>query len=80
MGIFTQYSVITYMGKNLKEKIDICVAGLVAKSYPTLVTQCTVFHQALLSMGFPRQEYYSGLPFPSPGDIPSQGSNPCLLH
>jgi len=31
-------------------------------------------------MGFPRQEYWSGLPFPSPGDLPTQGSNPCLLH
>ena len=31
-------------------------------------------------MGFFRQEYWSGLPFPSPGDIPAQGSNPCLLY
>ena len=30
----------------------------------------TVAHQALLSMGFPRHEYWSGLPFPSPGDLP----------
>ena len=29
-----------------------------------------VSHQAHLSMGFPRQEYWSGLPFPSPGDLP----------
>ena len=28
-------------------------------------------HQAPLSMGFPRQEYWSGLPFPSPGDLPN---------
>ena len=28
----------------------------------------------------PRQEYWSGLPFPSPGDLPNPGSNPCLLH
>ena len=43
----------------------------------------TVAHQASLSMGFPRQEYWSGLPFPSPGDLPTQGSNLsllCLLH
>ena len=40
--------------------------GLVAKSWPTLVTPWTVAHQAPLSMGFPRQEYWSGLPFPSP--------------
>ena len=30
----------------------------------------TVAHQAPLSMGFPGQEYWSGLPFPSPGDLP----------
>ena len=40
--------------------------GLVAKSWPTLVTPWTVAHQAPLSMGFSRQEYWSGLPFPSP--------------
>ena len=33
----------------------------------------------LLSMGFSRQEYWSGLPCPSPGDLPTQGSNLCLL-
>ena len=41
----------------------------------------TVDLQAPLSMGFPRQEYWSGLPFPSPGDLSdqTQGSNLCLL-
>ena len=33
----------------------------------------TVAHQAPLSMGFSRQEYWSGLPFPSPGDLPKPG-------
>ena len=32
--------------------------------------------QAPLSMGFPRQEYWSGLPFPSPGDLPDPGIEP----
>ena len=32
------------------------------------------------SVGFSRQEYWSGLPFPSPGDFPTQGSNPGLPH
>ena len=32
------------------------------------------------AMGFSRQEYWSGLPFPSPEDLPTQGSNPGLLH
>ena len=33
-------------------------------------------HQALLSMGFPRQEYWNGLPFPSPWDLPDPGMEP----
>ena len=33
-------------------------------------TDCPVAHQAPLSMEFSRQEYWSGLPFPSPGDLP----------
>ena len=41
--------------------------GLVTKLCLTLVTPITVAHQAPMSLGFPRQEYWSGLPFPSPG-------------
>ena len=37
------------------------------------MTLWTVDHQALLSMGFPKQEYWSGLPFPPPGDLPNPG-------
>ena len=37
------------------------------------VTLWIVAHQAPLSMGFSRQEYWSGLPFPSPGDLPDPG-------
>ena len=36
----------------------------------------TIACQASLSMGFPRQEYWSGLPFPSPGDLPNPGIKP----
>ena len=43
-------------------------------------TPWTVAHQAPLSMGFSRQEYWSGLPFPSPGIFPTQRSNPGLPH
>ncbi|ELR53965.1 hypothetical protein M91_16140, partial [Bos mutus] len=35
--------------------------------------------QALLSMGFSRQEYWSGLPFPPPGDLPDLGIEPMSL-
>ena len=38
------------------------------------VTPWTVAHQTPLSMGFPRQEHWSGLPFPSPGDLPEPGN------
>ena len=40
----------------------------------------TVAHQAPLSTGFPRQEYWSGLPFPSPGVVPNPGTEPSLPH
>ena len=40
------------------------------------VTPWTVAHQAPLSMGFSRQEYWSGLPFPSPGDLSNPGIEP----
>ena len=39
-------------------------------------TPRTVAYQALLSMGFPRQEDWSGLPFPFPGDLPDPGIEP----
>ena len=47
--------------------------GLVSKSCPTLATPWTVACQAPLSMGFFRQEYWSGLPLPSPGNLPNPG-------
>ena len=45
-------------------------------SCPTLVTLWTVGRQASLSVGFSRQEYRSGLPFPSSGDRPDPGIKP----
>ena len=49
---------------------------LVAQLYPTLGTPWTPAHQALQFMGFSRQEYWSGLPFTSPGDLPDPGIEP----
>ena len=40
------------------------------------VTPWTVAYQAPLSMGFSRQECWTGLPFPSPGDLPEPGNEP----
>ena len=44
-----------------------------AQLCPTYVTPRTVARQASLSVGFSRQEYWSGQPFPIPGDLPSPG-------
>ena len=59
-----------------KNMLKFGYVGLVAKSCPTLATPWTVACQALLSMGLCRQEYWSGLPFPSPGDLPDPGIKP----
>ena len=54
---------------------------LVTQSCPdSFATPGTVAHQAPLSVGLSRQEYWSGLPFPTPqGIFPTHGLNPCLL-
>ena len=60
-------------------KTEVCVLSRFSGIwlFETLIITC----QAPLSMGFPRQEYWSGLPFASPGGIfPTQGSNSCLLR
>ena len=54
----------------------IFTGGLVAKSCLTLATLWTVACQAPQSMGFSRQEYWSGLLFPSPGDLSNPGIEP----
>ena len=52
----------------------VCVSSYsVVSNFPT---PWTVAHQAPLSMGFSQQEYWSGLPLPSPGDLPTPGTEP----
>ena len=51
-------------------------SGLVTKLCPTLATPLTVACQVSLSMRLSRQEYWSGLPCPSPGDLPDPGLEP----
>ena len=46
----------------------------------SFVTLWTIAHQAPLSMGFPRQQYWTGLPFPSSGALSDPGIKPHLLH
>ena len=54
-----------------------CGAGAqLLNRVPVFVTLWTAALQAPLSMGFSRQEYWSGLPFPSPGDLPDPGIKP----
>ena len=55
--------------------------GIVTKSCQTLASPWTVACQAPLSAGFSRQEYWSGLPFPSPGELPNQNwTDPPTQH
>jgi len=48
----------------------------VSQSCPTLCDPMDCSHQAPLSIEFSRQEYWSGWPFPSPGDLPDPGIEP----
>ena len=52
--------------------------GLAAQSCTTLAIPWTIAHQAPLSMGFSRQEYWSGLLFPPPGDLPNPRIEPAF--
>ena len=54
----------------------LCVHAQSLSCVQLFVTPWTVAHQAPLSVGFPRQEYWSGLPFPSPGALPDPGIEP----
>ena len=45
----------------------------------SFATPWTVVHQVPLSMGFSGQEYWSGVPFPTPGDHPNPGIEPMSL-
>ena len=58
---------------SLINKVCVCVCvnySVMSNS----ATAWTVAHQAPLSMGFLKQGYWSGLPFPSPGDLPNPGT------
>ena len=69
-------SVCPIMGFSPGVLISLVCCCLVAKSCLTLWEPLTVACQASLSMGLPRQGYWSGLPFPPPGDLPDPGIEP----
>ena len=54
----------------------VCICAQLLSHIWLLATLWTVAHQAPLSMEFPRQEYWGGLPFPPPGDLPHPGIEP----
>ena len=55
------------------------LAAKYAKSCPTFATLWTINLQVPLSMRLPKRDYWSGLPFPSPGDLPGPGIEPVSL-
>ena len=67
-----KHKIIEMVSRKLRVLFCWC-CYLVAELYLTLVTPWTVARQAPLFMGFPRQEYWRGLPFPSPGYLPDPG-------
>ena len=62
-------------GSNVLHAAGVCVCQSSDRVRP-FVTPWTAVHQAPLSMGVSRQEYWSGLPFPSLGDLPNPGTEP----
>ena len=64
---------IIFGDKDIKKLLLLFSHSVVSDSFMTL---WTIDHQAPLTMGFPRQEYRSGLPFPSPEDLPDPGIKP----
>ena len=64
------------MTASIMQQISIAAAAKLLQTCPTLATPWTIAHQDPLSMGFPSQENWSGLPFPSPGELPYPGIEP----
>ena len=60
--------------QGLEETHTLMHACVHAQSCLTRATLWTVAHHVSLAMGFPRQDYWRGLSFPSPGNLPNQGT------
>ena len=56
--------------------VCVCVCVCMLSHVQLFATPWMVAHYTPLSMGFPRQEYWSRLPFPTPEDLPNSGINP----
>ena len=68
--VYTYVCVCVYIYIYIYAKCAMLSCSVVSDSFATL---WTVIYQAPLSMGFSRQEYWSELPFPPPGDLPDSG-------
>ena len=83
---FTNCNTIGYFSKSVCVLAQKFVRYLYTHTQKSLsrvqlfATPWTVAHQVPRSMGFSRHEYWSELPFPSPGDLPDPGIEPCLPH
>ena len=67
-----------YKVKNHHIYINICVCARSLRCVRLFPAPCTVAHQAPLPMEFSRQEYWSGLPFPTPRDLPNPRDLTCI--
>ena len=82
------YNTVVSRAKGLKSGDNACNLFFYLSDCPgscCVCVSCSVMSnslqsQASLSMAFPRQEYWSRLPFPPPGDLPDPGTHPSLLH
>ena len=72
-------SSVTAGEKLLYFPVYTCMCALVLSRVRLSAASQMVARQASLSMGFPRQEHWSGLPFPPPGDLPDPGIEPAAL-
>ena len=70
------YTEIFQCGQTINSKVAVFVKVKSLSRVRLFATRWTVAYQAPPCMGFSRQEYWSGVPFPSPGDLPNPGIKP----
>ena len=68
-----------FLDKNIILSGQVGMVACVLSHFRVSETPWTVAHQAPQSIGFPRQEYWNGLPWPPPGDLPDPGTEPMAL-
>jgi len=74
---YNQICQIMQSYNEVQQKPFVCMYVFVTQSFPTLCDPMDyIAFQAPLSLEFSRKEYWSGLPFPSPGDLPNPGIRP----